>query len=163
MYEESIRVPMIWSHPAGIKPGQTITSMVSSYDFFPTMVDYTGLTAAPDKRRVGRSYAGFLRGQKPKWEDKLFFEYSYVRGVRTTTRKLVIRAEGFPSEFYDLEKDPGETKNRIDDPAYAKEIKALRVEIEGWFQKNGAPPIEEWTKTTKQNLTKYGPFPGRKQ
>ena len=163
MYEESIRVPMIWNHPAGIKPGQTITSMVSSYDFFPTVVDYTGLSAAPDKRRVGRSYAGFLRGQKPKWEDKLFFEYSYVRGVRTTTRKLVIRAEGFPSEFYDLEKDPGETKNQINDPAYAKEVVALRKEIEGWFQKNGAPPIEEWTKTTKQNLTKYGPFPGRKQ
>ena len=45
MYEESIRVPMIWNHPAAIKPRQTITSMVSSYDLFPTMLDYAGISA----------------------------------------------------------------------------------------------------------------------
>lgn len=116
MYEESIRVPMIWNHPAAIKPRQTITSMVSSYDLFPTMLDYAGISAPPDKRRVVRSYAAFLRGQKPRWENKLFFEYSYVRGVRSSTRKLIIRAESFPFEFYDMEKDPGEAVNRIDDP-----------------------------------------------
>jgi arylsulfatase A-like enzyme len=162
MYEESIRVPLIWNHPAAIKAGQTITSMVSSYDLFPTMLDYTGLAAAPDKRRIGRSYSAFLKGQKPRWEEKLYFEYSYVRGLRTSTRKLVIRAEGFPSEFYDLEKDPGETVNRIDDPAYAKEITGLKADLEKWFQNAGAPPIGDWRSTTRQNLTQYGPFPGRK-
>ena len=75
------------------------------------------------------------------------------------TRKLIVRAEGFPSEFYDLEKDPGEATNRIDDPAYAKEITALRTELTNWFQKAGAPPIGDWTKTTRQHLTEYGPFP----
>ena len=162
MYEESIRVPMIWNHPAAIKPGQTITSMVSSYDLFPTMLDYTSLTAPPDKRRVGRSYAAFLRGQNPRWEDKLFFEYSYVRGVRNSTRKLILRAEGFPFEFYDLEKDPGEAVNRIDDPRYAKEIAGLKNDLEKWFQGAGAKPIGDWRSTTKQNLTQYGPFPSAK-
>jgi arylsulfatase A-like enzyme len=162
MYEESIRVPLIWNHPVAIKPGQTISSMVSSYDLFPTMLDYTGVSAAPDKRRVGRSYAAFLKGQKPRWEEKLYFEYSYVRGLRTSTRKLVIRAEGFPSEFYDLEKDPGETVNRIEDAAYVKEIEGFRADLEKWFQNAGAPPIGDWKSTTKQNLTQYGPFPGRK-
>ena len=162
MYEESIRVPMIWNHPAAIKPGQTITFMVSSYDLFPTVLDYTGVTAPPDKRRVGRSYAAFLRGKKPRWEDRLFFEYSYVRGVRTGTRKLVVRAEGFPGEFYDLEQDPGETVNRIDDPAYAKEIAGLSAQIGKWFEAAGAPPIGDWRSTTKQKLTVYGPFPGRR-
>jgi arylsulfatase A-like enzyme len=161
MYEESIRVPLIWNHPAAIKPAQTITAMVSSYDFFPSLLDYLGLDAPLDPRRVGRSYAPFLRGQKPRWDDKLFFEYSYVRGIRTTTRKLIIRAEGFPSEFYDLEKDPGETVNRIDDPAYGREIAALRAEIGAWFQRAGAPQLEGWRATTKQNLTKYGDFPRR--
>jgi arylsulfatase A-like enzyme len=134
--------------------------MVSSYDLFPTVLDYTGLSAPADKRRVGRSYAAFLRGQKPRWEDRLFFEYSYVRGIRTGTRKLIVRAEGFPGEFYDLEKDPGETVNRIDDPAYAKEIAGLRSQLGKWFEAAGAPPIGQWRSTTKQNLTVYGPFPG---
>ncbi|HEU0123539.1 MAG TPA: sulfatase-like hydrolase/transferase [Bryobacteraceae bacterium] len=162
MYEESIRVPMIWNHPGTIKPGTSVTSMVSSYDFFPSVLDYAGVSAPPDKRRLGHSYTPFLRGQKPRWEDKLFFEYSYVRGVRTPMRKLVLRAEGFPSEFYDLEKDPGEKENRIDNPAYAKEIKALRGDMEQWFQRTGAPPLDEWRKTTRQNLTKYGAFPAKK-
>jgi arylsulfatase A-like enzyme len=159
MYEESIRVPMIWNHPAGIRAGQTVTAAVSSYDFFPTMLDYLGYTAPADPRRVGRSYAGFLRGRNPRWSDKLFFEYSYVRGVRTPARKLIVRAEGFPSEFYDLEKDPGETVNRISEPSYAREIAQLRAELESWFKAAGAPPIDDWRGTTKQSLTEYGPFP----
>lgn len=161
MYEESIRVPLIWNHPAAIKPGQTITSMVSSYDFFPSVLDWAGVAAPPEKRRVGRSYAAFLRGQRPRWDDKLFFEYSYVRGVRTPTRKLILRAEGFESEFYDLEKDPGETVNRANDPAYAKEIAGLKVEMENWFAGAGAPALGDWTGTTRQHLTKYGAFPAQ--
>ena len=31
-------------------------------------------------------------------------------------------------EFYDLERDPDEVRNAIDDPAYAQEIERLRVE-----------------------------------
>lgn len=163
MYEESIRVPMIWNHPAAIAPGQNITAMVSSYDLFPTMLDYTGLAAPADPRRVGRSYAAFLRGRKPRWEEKLFFEYSYSRGMRTPTRKLILRAEGFTNEFYDLEKDPGETTNKIDDPAFAREIASMRGEMEKWFAKAGAPKLDGWRGTTKQNLTPYGPYPSEKK
>jgi hypothetical protein len=43
----------------------------------------------------------------------------------------------------------------IDDPAHQKQLETLRTELTRYFQKNGAPPIEEWRKTTKQNLTKY--------
>jgi arylsulfatase A-like enzyme len=163
MYEESIRVPMIWNHPSAIAPGQTITAMVSSYDLFPTMLDYTGLAAPADPRRVGRSYAAFLRGRKPRWEEKLFFEYSYSRGMRTPTRKLILRAEGFSNEFYDLEKDPGETTNKIDDPAFSREIASMRAEMEKWFTKAGAPKLDAWRGTTKQNLTPYGPYPSEKK
>ena len=81
--------------------------------------------------------------------------------MRSSTRKLIVRAEGFPFEFYDLENDPGETVNRIDDPVYAKEIAGLKSELEKWFQTAGAKPIGDW-RSTKQNLTQYGPFPGRK-
>jgi hypothetical protein len=74
-----------------------------------------------------------------------------------------VRAEGFPAEFYDLEKDPGETANRFGDPAYAKEIAALRGELDTWFQRAGAPALEGWRATTKQVLTEYGPAAQRKQ
>ena len=108
MYEESIRVPLIWNHPRAIQPAAP-TPMVSSYDFFPTLLDYLGIDAPPsDPRRVGRSYAAFLRGAPPRqWTNRLFFEYSYVRSLRTQTLKYVERGEGWPSELFDLEADPG--------------------------------------------------------
>lgn len=155
MYDESIRVPLIWNLPGKITPGQVLTPMVSSYDYFPTLLDYLGLTAPKDPRSPGRSYAGFLRGQKPNWENRLYFEYSFVRGVRTETLKYVRRTKEWPSEFYDLERDPGETKNLVDDPRYKNLITSLDSDLDQWFSRYGAPGQEQWRGTTKQHLTEY--------
>ncbi len=155
MYDESIRVPLIWNHPGRIRGGQTPRQMVSSYDYFPTLMDHLGIKAAPDAKRMGRSYAGVLRGQKTAWQNRLFFEYSFVRGVRTENLKLVRRTKEWPSEFYDLEHDPGEKKNLIGDPSYASQIASLDKEMAAWFTRAGAPEIESWRGTTSQNLTKY--------
>jgi arylsulfatase A-like enzyme len=152
MYEESLRVPMIWNHPGKIPAGQTLDPMISSYDYFPTILDYLGI-AAPPGPRPGRSYAAFLRGDKPQWRNRLYFEYEYVRGIRTENLKYVERTKEWPSEFYDLEADPGETKNVIADPRHKKEMETLRTEMRAFFQANGAPPIEDWRSTTKQKLT----------
>ncbi|MEK7404599.1 MAG: sulfatase-like hydrolase/transferase [Acidobacteriota bacterium] len=155
MYEESIRVPMIWSHPGKIKAGLTPSAMVSAYDYFPTILDYLGLTAPPDARRVGRSYAAFLRGQNPRWENRLYFEYCYVRAIRTENLKYVERIAEWPSELYDLEADPGETRNVIDDPAQRKNLDTLRADMHRFFERAGAPPLEEWRSTTTQEITPY--------
>ncbi len=39
--------------------------------------------------------------------------------------------------------------------AYAKQISALDQEMGDWFKRAGAPELEAWRGTTKQNLTKY--------
>ena len=101
---------------------------------------------------MGASYAGFLRGGTPAWRDRLYFEYAYVRGVRTRNLKYVERAEGWPSELYDLEADPGEARNVHDAPEYRAQREALRRELTGWFARSGAPPIAEWRATTRQQL-----------
>jgi arylsulfatase A-like enzyme len=155
MYEESIRVPMIWDHPGRIAAGQTPAPMVSSYDYFPTLLDYLGIRAPRDPKRVGRSYAGFLRGQTPRWINRLYFEYSFVRAVRTETLKYVERTREWPSELYDLEADPGETKNLIEDAGYGRRLGSLREELRRFFSRAGAPPIEQWRSTTRQELTVY--------
>lgn len=156
MYEESLRVPLIWNQPGRIRAGLTPNAMVSSYDYFPTILDYVGVKAPADARRVGRSYEPFLRGENPAWRDRLYFEYAYVRGIRTETTKYVERASEWPSELYDLERDPGEKTNVIGETAYAKQLASLRADLAGFFRKAGAPPMEEWRKTTQQKLPGYG-------
>ena len=155
MFEESLRVPLIWNLPDKIGAGQVLDPLVSSYDFFPTILDYLGVAAPADPRRVGRSYAGFLRGRKPAWRSRLYFEYAYVRGIRTQNLKYVERTREWPSELYDLEADPGESRNLIADPAYQSQLAALRRDMGEFFRKAGAPPIEEWRSTTRQQLHVY--------
>jgi arylsulfatase A-like enzyme len=155
MYEESIRVPLLWNHRGRIKERQVLDPMVSSYDYFPTILDYLGVKAPSDPRRPGRSYAGFLRGQPPRWRNRLYFEYSFVRGVRTENLKLVQRTKEWPSELYDLEADPGETRNLISDPEQAGQLRGLRSDLESFFRRAGAPALEDWRKTTQQELTAY--------
>ena len=156
MYEESLRVPMIWNHPGRIRGGQSPDGMVSSYDYFPTIFDYLGIAPPRDSKRPGRSYAGLLGGQSPRWENRLYFEYSFVRAVRTANLKYIERTREWPSELFDLEADPGETKNLLDDPSYRKRRDALQADLKRFFRRLGAPPIEGWRATTKQELTVYG-------
>jgi arylsulfatase A-like enzyme len=154
MYEESIRVPLIWNHPGRIRSGQTIPAMVSSYDFFPTILDYLGVTAPPrDRERVGMSYAPLLRGQNPAWRNELYFEYCYTRAVRTPQLKYVERADHWPSEMFDLEADSGEEVNVIGWPAYRERLTALRERLRSFFKSSGAPPIEKWHDAVRNVLT----------
>ncbi len=152
LYEESVRVPMIWNQPGRIRSGHVVTPMVSSYDFFPTILDYLGLPPHNDPKLPGRSYAGILRGRNVNWSNRLFFEYSYMRGVRTENMKYIERTKDWPSEMYDLEADPGETENVIRDASYAKVLAGMRTDLARFFQDRGAPPIESWRSTTKQIL-----------
>ena len=49
------------------------------------------------------------------------------------------------AEFYDLEKDPGESKNLAGDPAYARALRSLQEKLSRWMIKTQdflPPPIE---------------------
>ncbi len=74
-YEESLRVPLIWNHAGRIPAGRIASPMVSTYDYFPTILEYLGIPAPPSTKRVGRSYAAFLHGDSPDWRTRLYFEY----------------------------------------------------------------------------------------
>jgi len=157
MYEESLRVPMIWNHPGRIRSGAVIDAMISSYDWFPSILDYTDCPAYRNSAMPGRSYTRFLAGEHPRWGNRLIFEYAYVRGLRTENLKYVERTGGWPSELFDLEADPGESRNVISDPAYARVLSGLRTELAQSFRRLGAPPVSDWATTTKQKLPTYRP------
>jgi hypothetical protein len=46
----------------------------------------------------------------PSWHNELYFEYQYIRGIRTENLKYVERTAEWPSELVDPEADPGDGK-----------------------------------------------------
>lgn len=52
MFENSIKVPAIFSHPGRIPAGRVEESMVSAYDFMPTLLDYLSVQNKREKKKT---------------------------------------------------------------------------------------------------------------
>ena len=66
-------------------------------------------------------------------------EYGPTRMIRTGSEKYVHRYPDGPNEFYDLNADPEETSNEIDNPVFRNSIDRLRAELEEWFARYTEP------------------------
>ena len=128
--------------------------MVSTFDFFPTILEYLGVPApARDRKRVGHSYTPFLRGENAAWRNELYFEYCYTRAIRTENLKYIERAEEWPNELFDLEVNPAEDTNVIGSPPNRERLTALRARLRGFFEASGAPRLERWHDSVRNVLT----------
>jgi arylsulfatase A-like enzyme len=146
MFQENLRVPLIWRHPARMPAGAVIEPATCNYDFFPSMLAYLDLEAdLPDSLpRPGASFAPALLGRAPHLPETIFHEYETVRAVQTPDWKLVRRHPEGPHELYDLRSDPGERVNLIHN-AGCREISAeLASRLEGFFDHYAAPTYDLW-------------------
>jgi len=137
MYEESIRVPLLVKYPKMVKPGTTNEEMVLNVDFAPTIL---ALAGAPIPEAMdGENFKPLLRGKETLWrEDFLYEYYEYPavhmvrknRGVRTKRWKYIHYFEE-PQEFelFDLQNDPHEMHNLINDPAYKDILERLKARM----------------------------------
>jgi N-sulfoglucosamine sulfohydrolase len=53
-------------------------------------------------------------------------------------------ASGYPMAFYDLEKDPDQRENEIDNPAYRAEIKRLQDILMDYMVKTHDPQLDNY-------------------
>ena len=141
MYENSIRVPFVLSHPGCIPAGRVEEGMVSAYDFLPTLLDYLGLPIPTEQNLPGRSVAPLWRGESMAGNEivVVYDEYGPVRMIRTRDWKYVHRYPDGPHDLFDLANDPDERRNLADDPAQAPRIRELRGELEAWFARYVIP------------------------
>jgi len=135
MYENSIKVPFIVSHPGSLPEGRRVEAMVSAYDFFPTLLEYLDLPLPEGGNLPGRSFLSVLRGEKESHCDHvvIFDEYGPVRMIRTDEWKYVHRYPNGPHDLFHLTEDPDERVNLATEPAYSGRIRELRAEMEAWF------------------------------
>ena len=148
IYEEALRMPFVIRYPKEIKPKTKVEDMILNIDFPSLFADYAGIDL-PDSFH-GRSFRSNLRGITPAdWRNKMYYRYWLHQtnrpahfGIRNNTHTLAFfygqnldmpgthKEATTPAwEFYDLQKDPNQNQNAINDPAYAATIQQLKQEL----------------------------------
>lgn len=116
VYEGGIRVPMIASWPAQIKPGSTTNHISAFYDVLPTLAKVSGISDIPETD--GISFLPTLLGEDDQVAHEfLYWEFPQYGGqvaLRMGDWKFMQRnlKEDNPTlELYNLADDPQETNN----------------------------------------------------
>jgi hypothetical protein len=101
MYENSVKVPAIFSQPGLLPQGAVSPALVSQYDFMPTLLDYLQLPPAGDSTLPGRSFLPVLQGHTNQSAQHVvvYDEYGPVRMIRTPEWKYVHRFPYGPHEI----------------------------------------------------------------
>ena len=144
MYENSVKVPMVFNHPNGVPAGKVSPAMASQYDFMPTLLDYLGLPATTDDTLPGASVLPALLGTTDQAKDDVvvYDEYGPVRMIRTPEWKYVHRYPYGPHELYDMLNDADERNNLIDEKSKRPVIREMRQRLTGWFARYVVPELD---------------------
>ena len=144
MYENSVKVPFIVSHPARLPKGKVATAMMSQYDFMPTLLDYLGLPQPQDDTLPGASFVPVWSGEKNeiRHEVVVYDEYGPVRMIRTHEWKYVHRYPYGPHELYDLVNDPDERSNLSEEESKQGVVVEMRRRLAQWFARYVVPQVD---------------------
>lgn len=149
MYDDVTRVPLIARLPGKIPAGETCSAFASNeLDIARTILETVGID--PPKSFVGHNLIDMAKGATPrKFITSQYYgtesgAYS-MRMIRDDRYKFVYHPVGDMHEFYDLETDPGELRNRIDDPELTQEITRLKVRLFDEMKTQGDRLANLWT------------------
>ncbi len=139
-YEDSVTVPMIASWPGRWAQGVMVETPVSLLDLAPTLTELGGGEALPFV--AGRSLSRFLAGQgEPEgWREEVFSECCGCPGGEGPSRMIVrwpwklVHHHGYAEpQLFDLENDPGETRDLRGEAAFSCVREELHTRAKaGW-------------------------------
>ena len=147
-YEEAARVPLFIRYPSLIPAGTKVDDFVLSVDDAPTILDIAGVDA-PDNLH-GRSLIPLLQGETPDdWRKSFLIEYYSdtvmprlvmmgYKAVRTEKWKYIhyVDLENV-DELYNLESDPYEMNNVINEDSAQEGLAAMKAEMERLLEETG--------------------------
>jgi N-acetylglucosamine-6-sulfatase len=139
-YEESARVPLLVRYPRLVDAGRVVEPLTIALDLAPTLLEAARAPVPPGLH--GRSLVPLLRGEGVAWRDAFVIEH-FSDNVLPRTRGMgyrALRTERFKyiryvdlqgmDELYDLESDPYELRNRIDDPRSRPVLDDLKRQLD---------------------------------
>jgi choline-sulfatase len=132
-YDEAARVPLVVSCPGRMQQNViNTTDLVSGVDIVPTICDFAGIAPPPHMR--GISLKPVLAGDAGPSRDFVVTELpgNRARMLRTQRHKYIAYADDPMDMLFDMEKDPGETRNLARDPASAPLVADLKQTLRAW-------------------------------
>ena len=164
-WQESIRVPGILRYPRKVNAGDVNDTVCSHVDFAPTLLSLCGIS--PNKSMQGANLSQELLGRdKQKVEASALLqifgpagneEGGGWRGLRTK-RYLYARTKDAPWLLYDLQQDPTERRNLIDDAHSVALREALDHLLAQRMTAIGDHWQSDWTEPIGNGLDRYKPF-----
>jgi arylsulfatase A-like enzyme len=162
LYEGGIRVPLIVKWPGVVKPGSTSDVVVSSIDFFPTIVSACGVRDNAKAGTVdGLNLEPVLKGDGGLNREAVYWHFPHYNGnagarpgaaIRAGDWKLVEFYETGRRELFNLAKDTRESNNLIEQNA---DIAAdLHARLSAWRDSVGAKipvPNPDYTPNPQRN------------
>ena len=134
LYEGGIRVPMIIKWPAGSVAGAVCDEPVISNDFYPTLLEMTGLPPMPDQTVDGLSLVPALQG-KSFQRGALYWHFPHYSNhgmqspggaIRLGDYKLLEYFENNTIQLFDLSNDIGEQHDlAAERPDKAAELRSM--------------------------------------
>ena len=143
MYEGGIREPRSVRWPGVTAAGSVCKQVVTSTDFYPTILEITGLKARPAQHRDGVSFVSLLKGKTRK-RGPLLWHYPHygnqggapAGAVREGRWKLIEWYEDKRVELFDLESDIGENRNLA--KGQPERVRAMRATLHRLLKETGA-------------------------
>ena len=162
LYEDVTHVPMIIKAPGRTKAGQHVEGFTChAIDIAPTMLDWMGVETP--EHIQGRSLWPMIAGENESDRDRVIssgngqqFGLFCSRMLRTERYKYVWNLTDV-DEFYDLETDPWELNNRIDDESVAPILAQMRRQLYEDLQGFKDPLARFWNARQLLEGKKLGP------
>ncbi len=132
LYDEAAKVPLIVSCPDRmLEDRRDETRLVSGLDVLPTVCDYAGVERPGDLS--GRSLRSLLEGGNVDWREFAPAEVNKTGRMIRTPEYKYITYEGDPVEqLFDMQSDPGETRNLAGEGKHADALAAHRKLLTDW-------------------------------
>ncbi len=150
VYEDTLRVPLIFRWPGRFKAGAVRDDLTSLIDLYPTILDLAGITRPAAARKLdGISLAPTLRAGKPldrqyvvseNWSQVTVIAKRYKLGVWLDPGRQYAQRDfrKHGDMLFDRQADPLETNNLTGTPAVAAEEQRLRAYLAQWLKQTDA-------------------------
>ena len=144
-YEQALRVPLVIRDPrvAERRRGTTNDTFALNIDVAPTVISAAGLRV-PDVMQ-GRDLAPLYLAEKaPAWRDEFFYEHPTItsrdripssQGVIRRDWKYVYWPEFDYEQLFNLQRDPQEIRNLVDDDGGAGQLAKMRGRLKDWRER----------------------------